>query len=289
MLDYHAVRDRGPDESVYRYAERETMLYALGIGIGADPGDVGQLSFVYERNLQVVPTMAAALGHPGPMWREPQIGADWARVVHGEEDLRLFKPLSARGAIRVRNSVVSLTDKGPAKGAVAAILRELVDEASGELIARGRSVAFLRGDGGFSRTVGTSDPPPEALAPVPGRAADTEVTLASLPQAGLIYRLFGDDNPLHADPDAARAAGFPRPILHGLCTYGMAAHALLRCCCGYDASRLGRIAVRFAAAVYPGDILRFELWRETGMTVHFRAHVDARRAIVLDRGVAEIR
>jgi acyl dehydratase len=289
MLDYHAVRNRGPEESVHRYAERETMLYALGIGMGADPGDAGQLSFVYERNLQVVPTMAAALGHPGPMWREPQIGADWARVVHGEEDLRLLKPLPARGAIRVRNSVVSLTDKGPAKGALAATLRELVDEASGELIARGRSVAFLRGDGGFSRTGGTSDPPPEPLAPVPGRAADAEVTLASLPQAGLIYRLFGDDNPLHADPDAARAAGFPRPILHGLCTYGMAAHALLRCCCGYDASRLCRIAARFAAAVYPGDILRFELWRETGMTVHFRAQVDARGVVVLDRGVAEIR
>jgi acyl dehydratase len=287
MLDYHACKNWRFDDIVHRYTERDTMLYALGLGLGGDPMHRGELRFVCEGPVQAVPTMATVMGSPGIWWRDPRTGADPVKLVHGEQDLRLMKPLPAAGTLVARNRVQSITDKGPGKGAIAVLVRELFDE-RGEPIAESRNVTFLRGDGGFGATTGVSDAGPEPLPAVPERPADIEVAYRTLPQAALLYRLSGDYNPLHADPDFAARAGFDRPILHGLCTYGMGARAVIDKVLGFDAARLRRIAVRFTAPVWPGETVRYELWRDGDRVVRLRATVDARKSVVLANGLVEI-
>jgi acyl dehydratase len=288
MLDYDVCKHWHFPDIVHRYTERDTMLYALGLGFGSDPLDREALRFVYEKNLQVVPTMATVMGSPGIWWRDPKTGADFVKLVHGEQDVRLLRPMPSHGSLIARNQVLSLTDKGPGKGALAVVLRSLVDVNSGETVAESRNVTFLRGDGGFSETSGVSDPGPEPLPSVPERAADIEVSYATRPEAALLYRLSGDVNPLHADPDVAAKAGFDRPILHGLCTYGMGARAVIEKVLGFDALRLKRLAVRFTSPVWPGEAVRYELWREGDTLLRLRASVDARRAVVLNNGLVEI-
>jgi len=288
VLDYDAIKNWNFGDITQTYTARDTMLYALGIGLGADPLDQQQLAYTYEKTLRAVPTMAAVLGSPGFWWSHPGTGADWVRLVQGEQHIELFRPLPAEATIVARNRVLSITDKGPGKGAIAVTQREIFDKARGELLARNRNVSFLRGDGGFSESSGISDPPPPALPPVPDSEPDIEVELASLEQAALIYRLSGDYNTLHADPDVAKAAGFPRPILHGLCTYGMATHAVLKTCCDYDAGRFRSFATRFTSPVYPGETIRFQLWRESQTRVRLRALSDARDVVVLNNGVIEL-
>ena len=269
MLNEEAVRNWDFGRIVHTYTQRDTMLYALGIGMGADPLDEGELPFVFEKDLHAVPTMATVLGSPGFWWKDPRTGAAWVKLVHGEQEVRLFKPLPAAASIIATNRVVSISDKGEGKGAIAVIERELHDEHSGELLARGRNVTFLRGDGGYSKTGGRSDPGPEPLPSVPDRPSDVEVSLPTLERQALIYRLSGDYNTLHADPAVAKAAGFDRPILHGLCTYGMAAHALLKTVCRYDASRIRSVATRFTAPVMPGETVRFQFWDAGNGSVSF--------------------
>jgi acyl dehydratase len=288
MLDYEICKNWTFPDLVHRYNERDTMLYALGLGFGQDPMDGGALRFVYEQELQAVPTMAAVMGSPGIWWRDPKTGADAVKLVHGEQDVRVLRPLPAKGCMVARNRVVSLTDKGAGKGAVAVVLRTLVDATSGDTVAESRNVTFLRGDGGFSAGGGKSDPGPEPLPAVPERAADVEVSYATRPEAALIYRLSGDVNPLHADPEVAAKAGFDRPILHGLCTYGMAARAAIEQVLGHDASRLKRLALRFTSPVWPGETVRYELWREGAALLRLRASVDARKTVVLNNGVVEV-
>jgi acyl dehydratase len=289
MIDYQVCKQWSFGEVRHRYGEPECMLYALAVGLGADPGSPGDLRYTYEKNLCVVPTMATVIGAPGAWWRDPRTGADGSRLVHGEQRLRLFKPLPPAGTLIAVNRVRSLTDKGPGKGAIGVVTREIRDAQNGELIAEGMNVSVLRGDGGFSAADGRSDPAPTPLPPMPERPFDCSVELATLPQAALLYRLTGDMNPLHADPEFAARAGFVRPILHGLCTYGMACHALLRSHLDFDAARLRSLAVRFTAPVFPGDVLRFEFWRGTNRgSIRLRARCEARDATVLDHGVAEI-
>lgn len=288
MLDYEICKNWTFPDLVHRYTERDTMLYALGLGFGQDPMDRGALRFVYEEQLQAVPTMAAVMGSPGIWWRDARTGADAVKLVHGEQDVRLLRQLPVKGGVVARNRVVSLTDKGVGKGAVAVVLRTLLDEASGEPVAESRNVTFLRGDGGFSANGGGSDPGPEPLPAVPERAPDVEVSYATRPEAALIYRLSGDVNPLHADPEVAAKAGFDRPILHGLCTYGMAARAVIEKVLDHDAARLKRLALRFTSPVWPGETVRYELWREGATLLRLRASVDGRRTVVLNNGVVEI-
>ncbi len=288
MLNYQAVKNWDFGEIVQKYSWRDTIIYALGIGMGGDPLDEGQLRFVFERNLQAVPTMAAVLGSPGFWWKDSATGANWVKLMQGEQHIRLFKPMPVEETVIARNRVVSITDKGPGKGAIVVIEREIMDQMDRELLARNRMVTFLRGDGGYSEQKGLSDPGPEPLPPIPERAADIEVELSSLEQAALIYRLSGDYNTLHVDPVVARAAGFARPILHGLCTFGMAAHAVLKTCCRYEASRFSSMALRFTAPVWPGETVRFQLWRESENQLRLRARVDARDIVVLNNGVVEL-
>ena len=287
MLNYDAVKNWDFAPVVQTYTERDSMLYALGLNLGADPMDRGQLRYVYEKDLCTIPTMASVLGGPGFWWRDPRTGADWVKLVHGEQVVRLHRPLAAAGTVVGRNRVVSITDKGAGRGAVVVIRREITDQA-GELIAEVTNGIFLRGDGGYSGGAACSDPGPTPLPAPPAEPPSHDVTLRSLDQQALIYRLSGDYNTLHADPDIARAAGFARPILHGLCTYGMAAHAVLRAVTDYDATRIKFLAARFTAPVYPGETIRFELWPRGSNSFHLRARVEARETVVLNNGLVEL-
>ena len=270
-------------EVEHRYTQRDTMLYALGIGLGADPMDEAQLPFVYESKLKMLPTMPVVLGYPGRWTRDLNTGINYLKVVHGEQSLTIHRLPAPEGTVLGRTKVTGIVDKGKDKGALVYQERTVVDKASGEVLCTLKSTTFARGDGGYG---GPSDPVREPKE-LPGGAPDASCDLATLPQAALIYRLSGDYNPLHADPQTAKAAGFSRPILHGLCTFGIAGHALLKTLCGYDPSRLKHIEARFSAPVYPGETVRTEMWRR-GKEVFFRARVASRDATVLNNGFAEI-
>ncbi len=266
------------------YEAKDCMLYALGVGLGHDPMNENELAFVYEKKLKVLPTMATVVGHSGALVQNPDSGIDWLMVVNGEQGFTLRRPLKAQDVVVGRTRIVEVIDKGPGKGALLLIEREIAEKTTGELIGTVSQTIFCRGDGGFG------GPPREAPAPhpLPARAPDAVCDLGTRPEMALIYRLSGDYNPLHADPAFANAAGFPRPILHGLGTFGVSGHALLKSMCGYDPARLMSFSCRFSAPVFPGETIRTEMWRD-GDVVSFRARVVERDVIAINNGRAEVR
>ncbi len=266
------------------YGPKDTILYALGIGLGHDPLNEDELAFVYDKNLKVLPTFAVVLGWPGFWARDLDTGIDWVKLVAGEQGLVLHRSLPPSGTIIGRTRVTEIIDKGVGKGALVYTERVVFDKGSGEKLATVTQTTFCRGDGGFG------GPPREAptVHPIPERAPDLVVDAPTRPEAALIYRLSGDPNPLHVDPAIAKAAGFPRPILHGLATFGIAGRAILKSLCGYDPSKLTAIAGRYSAPVFPGESIRTEIWRD-GSVVSFRARVVERDAIAINNGRAEAR
>jgi acyl dehydratase len=257
-------------EIVHSYATRDTILYALGVGVGADPLSPAHLRHVYEEGLVALPTMAVTLAYPGFWYRDLDTGLDFARIVHGAEAIVLHAPLPVAGTVVATPSVVDVIDKGARRGALVISERTIRDR-DGQALATVRQTAFCRGDGGFGGEPRSLPRPPEP----PARPADRSVHIATLPQAALIYRLSGDPNPLHVDPAAAREAGFERPILHGLCTMGMIGHAALGALFGGDAAALGAMDCRFSAPVVPGATLHCEFWSAPGGW-QFRARAGGR-------------
>jgi len=283
-IDYQRLKAWPFPELEHRYEAKDTILYALGIGLGADPVDPHQLRFVYEDGLKALPTMAAVLAYPGFWAKNPETGIDWKKVLHGEMGFVIAKPLPPSGTVLGRTVIEEIVDKGAGKGALLYSRRDVRDKETGALLASLSSTSVLRGDGGFGGPSG----PTRAVHPLPERAPDLVCDLPTLPQAALIYRLSGDYNPLHADPEVAKAGGFPRPILHGLCTFGVAGHALLRTLCGYDPARLKRMEVRFSAPVYPGETIRTEIWREGAGRAGFRCRIVERDVVAINNGLAEV-
>tara|TARA_R110000822_G_scaffold1531_10_gene7065 strand:+ start:3134 stop:3991 length:858 start_codon:yes stop_codon:yes gene_type:complete len=277
-VDYQHLLHYPIPEVRQKYTRKDTMLYALGIGLGADPMDEQQLRYVYEDGLQVLPTYPVVLGHPGFWWKKPDTGVDWVRIVHGEQGLIIHKLPPPEGELIGRTRVTGIVDKGAGKGILVYSERTLTDAATGELLATQPNTTFCRGDGGIGAPTGPTPPVHE----LPTREPDVSITLDTLPQAALIYRLSGDDNPLHADPKVARAAKFDRPILHGLCTFGVAGHALVKAL-DYNASRIASMHARFTAPVYPGESLTTDIWRD-GTLWSFRTRVAARDLVVLGNG-----
>jgi acyl dehydratase len=284
-IDYARLKSWPFPDVEHRYTARDVILYALGIGLGRDPVDPHELRFLYEDGLAVLPTFGVVLGYPGGWLRDPKTGVDWKQVLHGEQDLVLHRQLPPHGDVIGRTRIEEIIDKGTGKGALIYSTREVVDRASGETLCTLRSTTFCRGDGGFGGPRG----PTKAPHPIPERPPDLACDLPTSPRAALIYRLSGDYNPLHIEPEVARAAGFPRPILHGLATYGVAGHALMKTLCDYDPGRLARMDVRFSAPVFPGETIRTEIWRTGPSQVSFRCRVRERDSVVLNNGCAEIR
>jgi acyl dehydratase len=268
---------------VHRYAAKDSILYALGVGYGADPTDEDELRFVYEEHLVPAPTLAVVLAGPGGWVRNAQTGVNWRQVLHGEQSLVIHRPLKAQGEVIGRTRIDDVIDKGEGRGALIYSTRDVIDRESGELLCSLASTTFCRADGGFGGRGGPTKP----LQEIEDRPPDLTCDLSTSPRAALIYRLSGDDNPLHIDPAVARAAGFPRPILHGLATYGVAGRALMRSLCGYDPARLRRLDARFSAVVYPGETLRTEIWHLAEGRAAFRCRVVERDVVVLNNGRAD--
>jgi len=271
-------------DAEHTYTDKDTILYALGVGLGHDPLDLKQLDFVYEKNLKALPTFAAMLGYPGFWVRELDTGIDWVRIVNGEQSVTLHQPLKPTGTVVGRSRVVEVIDKGQGKGALVYAERKVTDKATGALIATVTQTTFCRADGGFGGPPRESPP----VHPIPERKPDLVCDLGTRPEQATVYRLSGDRNPLHVDPEFAKTAGFPRPILHGLGTFGVVGHALLKSACDYDPARVASFGGRFSAPVYPGETIRTELWRD-GNVVSFRASVPERNVVVMNNGRAEVR
>jgi acyl dehydratase len=267
-----------------KFTRKDTMLYALGTGACGD-ADGDELRFVYERDLQALPTYPTVVAYPGFWMREPQYEIDWKRVLHIEQSVELHRTIPVEGSVRSELHIDEILDKGREKGAIVFSSRRIYSDDDGGLIAILRQASMLRGDGGFGG-------PPRASArpePVPEREADHLVTLTTRRDQALIYRLSGDDNPLHADPKVAVEAGFSRPILHGLCTFAVAGRAVLKATCANEPSRLRKIGGRFSAPVYPGETIVTEIWTVAPGTAVFRSKVAERDVIVLDNCSAEFK
>lgn len=290
MLQYDNLKNWPFGTIRHDYAEKDTILYALAAGMGTDPTDERELAFVYERALVAMPSMATVLGSPGMWWRDPRTGVDYGRNLHAEQDLHILSPIPSAGLVNAVNRVTALHDRGVARGVLAGIEREIFDAATGRLLARLSRIEVLRGAGGFSEAIGKNDPRPEHLPRIPADPGPPDVVHDVLvpPQTGLLYRLCGDPNPLHADPQTAREAGFARPILHGLGTFAVACAVLLKTVCQYRPERIRRMGTRFTAPVYPGDRLRAQIWRDGDARVRFRVTALQREETVLDNGLLEL-
>jgi len=264
----------------YAYTDRDVMLYAYGIGMGADPMDEKELAYVNEatytpRDVKVVPTFAsvAAWGSgPGDMKLNRLL------VVDGERDITFHKPMPVAANITADSSVLGVFDKGKDKGLVVRHQTVLRDE-KGEKLATLVASRFARGDGGIG---GPSDGQPEPHA-VPKRAPDRSIDISTRPDQALIYRLCGDRNPLHSDPEFAQRAKFPRPILHGMCTYGITCRGVLQTYADYDAKAFRQHAARFSSPVYPGETVTMDMWKD-GNVISFEAKVKARNVAVIKSG-----
>ncbi|PWE31456.1 3-alpha,7-alpha,12-alpha-trihydroxy-5-beta-cholest-24-enoyl-CoA hydratase [Pararhodobacter marinus] len=263
--------------------DTDCLLYALSLGYGRDPLDRTELPFVYEQGLRVVPSIASVLARP-PFWmRDPATGIDWVKIVHGEQIGHFHKPVPVGATVVGETRVTGIDDKGTGRGALVYTETQIWNKATGDLVAVNARSTFCRGDGGCGSagTVASQAPTQK------DRAPDAAVTYETQPGQALLYRLNGDRNPLHSDPDIARKAGFERPILHGLCTWGIACRALLALCCENDPARLKSLRARFSAPVMPGDSIETRIWRE-GTGVAFESRVPGRDVTVLKGGYADV-
>lgn len=284
-IELHKLKDWAFKPVEHTYDSRFTALYSLCVGFGHDPLDVAALRYVDAPSWLAPPSMAAVLAWPGQWMRHPDSGIEWVRVVHGEQRLRLHEPLPAQGTVVANIRVSHVVDKGAGKGAIVTTSRSIASVETGRVLATVEQVNFCRGDGGFLQPGEAGDEPMAPLPPTPDRVPDRYVDIPTRPETALLYSLCGDGNPLHADPVIAQAAGFPRPILHGLATYGTAGRALLKALVEDDGSRLTALDARFAAPVFPGETLRTEIWLEEG-TARFRVKVLERDLVVLSHGRA---
>lgn len=267
----------------HRYTTADSILYALSLGFGESENRRRALPYVYEgaKLMQTVPTMASVLV---PDQFPPDLGWDYGQVLHVDQRLQLFRPLPAAADLLINKRVTDIFDLGDKLGAL------LMFEAEGRLrkddtaLFHIGSTIMARGDGGFGGDKGAM---PKAHR-LPKREADLVCDIATSDSQALLYRLNGDLNPLHADPVVAAKAGFERPILHGLCTYGIACHAILQTICDYDHTLIAEFDARFSQPVLPGDTVTTEMWQD-GNTVSFQCSVRSRNAVVVKNGRCVLR
>jgi acyl dehydratase len=262
--------------------ERDVMVYALGLGLPSDPLDERQLAYVYEKDLAVLPTFLSSLvlGQTAIAFA----GLEYARVLHGEQQVKVHSPIPTRGEALVRSRLLGAWDKGKDKGAVFTDVSNLYLEGDEQPFATVLNTAFGRAEGGFG---GPKEGQPSPH-PIPSRNPDRTVVISTLRQQALLYRQSGDLNPLHVDPAAARAVGFPEPILHGLCTFGICQRAVLGEFADFAPDSLEEIGVRFVNVVFPGESIRIDMWQD-GSVISFEAFVEKRQAKVIGNGKAVLR
>ena len=277
-LDYDKLMSTTVVDLPFSYRDTETMLYALSVGLGRDPLHPRELGYVTEHGsvLKTMPSLATVLV---PDMFPPDLGWDYSQVLHAEQRLQLYRPLPAEGDLKINKRIVDVFDRGPKLGAL------VLFEAEARL-ARDDTVLFTlgntivaRGDGGFGGRNGKGPPPHR----VPRREPDLSCDLDTRSDQALFYRLNGDRNPLHSNPSLARSVGYDQPILHGLCTYGVACHAILKTICDYDHTLISALDARFSAPVLPGDTITTDMWQD-GDTISFQCTVRERDTVVLRNG-----
>ena len=283
-MNLSVLLDRRFAEVEQALGARDCMLYALGIGLGDRAQDARDLQYLYEDGLKMFPAQVNVISHPGQWVRDPTLQIDWVKLLHGEQSFELHAPLEPGKTYVGSYRVQGVLDKGAGKGALLFFRKELREKGRADLLATIDSTMFLRGDGGCGGTMQEA-PAPHAL---PERAPDLSLELAISPRAALIYRLSGDYNPIHIAPDIARKAGFEQPILHGLCSLGVATRAIVSACCDDRPERLRSLRLRFSAPVYPGERLVTEIWRDAA-GASFRSRVAGRDVVVLNNGRAQFR
>lgn len=281
-IDYDHIMSLKSEGTESSYGDRETMLYALGIGFGRDPMNEAELPFVYEgvndpAYLKTVPTMATVLQWGGGAMRNS--GINYLMVVHGEQRVALHRPLPSAGTIVSDERIIGAFDKGAGKGAVIVSEKKIRLKESGEPLCTLVSSTFARGDGGFG---GPSAGAPEPH-PIPERKPDETFEGAILDDQAFVYALSGDRNPLHRDPRIAKAAGFPKPIIHGLCTYGTTCRTIITNMLGHDASKITGYDVRFSAPVFPGETVLVDVWKDANV-ISFRARLKERQIVAINNG-----
>ncbi|MFV0384593.1 MaoC/PaaZ C-terminal domain-containing protein [Paracoccus sp. (in: a-proteobacteria)] len=263
------------------YTARDVMLYALGIGLPFSPGESGDLDFLVEDRLRVLPSFAVVLATPGMWPKAPALGIVWEKVLHMAHACRFGAPLPPEAQVESRARITRLYDRGADKGSVCVLRREVRDSADGTLYATIDQTVAMLGNGGYG-----GKPLPRLPRPgMPDRPPDHVEQVPTSPRAALIYRLSGDFNPLHSDYTVARRAGFSAPILHGLASYGTACAVILRAFCDGDPARMASLDLRFAGVVMPGERLEFRCWHQEGRIL-FEAHAGGR--LVIDQGVSEL-
>jgi acyl dehydratase len=285
-IDYDDMMQSGATGLAARYDEKDAMLYALGVGFMRDPLDEKELPFAYENNgLKVVPTFATVINRgeaPPERQRMPQKSSiNFMMVVDGERRITFHKPLAPKAEVIADERMIAVLDKGEGKGAVLVQERTVRDKASGDRLFTIVSSIFARGDGGFG---GPKEGGPQPH-PIPDRTPDLIKECDTRPDQAFLYALSGDRNPLHRDPAFAKTVGFPRPILHGLCSYGTVCRAILSTVADYKPERIRQFDVRFSKPVFPGETIVTEIWVD-GATVSFRAAVKERPGtVVLNNGL----
>lgn len=259
------------------YTEQDVMLYALGVGFGSDPLEQRELAYVSEHaGLRTLPTFASMIV---PETILAGSGCDMQQILHRSQSLQIFRPLPAAGDLVVNQRVASISDRGAGLGAEIEVETELRLARDDTVVCNANSRIIARGDGGFGGQPSGRKPRHR----MPDREPDLICDLPTRPDQALLFRLCGDFNPLHVDPEVANAAGFERPILHGRCTHGIACRAVLRTVCDYDFTLITGFDVRFSAPVYPGDTITTEMWQD-GNVVSFRCKVRDRDAVVINGG-----
>lgn len=268
------------EDQTQTYQDKDTILYALGLGIGRDPLNREQLKYTYEQELQSLPSMAVTLATLGMWVKNPATGINAVKLVHSGQAATFHRPLPPSATVIGRARISELYDRGPEKGAILVVERSIYDAINDDCYCTLKQTLMLRGDGGF----GGPPPPATNTINIPSRDADLTGNWQTTPGQAILYRLSGDFNPLHIDPDVALNAGFKQPILHGFCSYGiagwMATQAVRK-----PAQALKILECRFTAPVIPGERIDFEFWHQDEKTMLFRASVGKR--VVLNNGLAE--
>jgi acyl dehydratase len=281
-IDPSKARGATLPESETSYTKDQVILYHLGVGAGVPPTDAGELEYTYEKNLKVLPSFAVipAFGSMGGIGSIPGLEFNLAMLLHGEQEVILHKPLPPEQKLTTSAHIPEIYDKGKA---ALVILESTARDEAGDPLFTNRFSLFIRGEGGFG-----GDSGPKAGNAAPDRAPDGVVESKTLPQQALIYRLSGDKNPLHADPEFAKMAGFDRPIIHGLCSYGVVCKAVVDEVLGGDVTRGERYQARFAGVGFPGETYQTSFWKE-GEKVLIQAKSVERDAPIITNAAITLR
>ena len=279
-INYDEIMSLKSEDIEISYTDKQSILYSLGVGLGNDPMNLGELKYVYENSQLALPSMATNFQYHNPLLLKANL--NFVMVVHGEQKLFVINPIPVSGEFLMNMKVINCFDKGATKGAVIETETSVRLKKDDTPICRLISTTFARGDGGF----GGADAPPSKKINLEG-SPDMVHELSTKPDQALIFRLSGDFNPLHSDPNFAKAAGFPKPILHGMCTYGVACRSLVSSVCDNDVKKLKRFDCRFSSPVFPGETIVTEMWKNDNV-VSFQSKVKERDKVVLKNGECEI-